>query len=60
MALLKGKTIRRMPLVVVQDIVEVPKEIRENHKRVTLTINIFLSTGFPTLSLSVCGFAFFQ
>ncbi len=59
-ALLKGKTVRCTPPVVVQDIVEVPKEIRENHKRVTLTIDIFLSTGFPTLSLSVCGFAFSQ
>ncbi len=59
-ALLKGKPVRRMPPVVVQDIVEVPKEIRENHKRVTLTIDIFLSTGFPTSLLSVCGFAFFQ
>jgi hypothetical protein len=59
-ALLKGKTVRRTPPVVVQDIVEVPKEIRENHKHVTLTIDIFLSTGFPTLSLSVCRYAFSQ
>ncbi len=60
MALLKGETVCRTPPVVVQDIVQVPKEIRENHKHVTLLIDIFLSTGFPTLSLSVCGFAFFQ
>jgi hypothetical protein len=59
-ALLKGKTVRHMPPVVVQDIVEVPKELRENHKRVTLTIDIFLLTGFPTSSLSVCGFVFSQ
>ena len=59
-ALLKGKTVHCTPLVVVRDIVEVPKEIRENHKSVTLRIEFFLSTGFPTLSLSVCGFAFFQ
>jgi hypothetical protein len=57
-ALLKGKTVRCMPPVVVQDIVEVPKEIWENHKRVILMIDIFLSTGFPTSSLSVCRFAF--
>ncbi len=44
-ALLKGKTVRCMPPVVVQDIVEVPKEIRENHKRVTLTIDIFCQQG---------------
>ncbi len=60
MALLKGKTVCRTPLVVVQDIVEVPKEIRENHKRVTLMIDIFLSTGFPTLLPSVSGFGFSQ
>jgi hypothetical protein len=59
-ALLKGKTVHRTSLVIVQDIVEVPKEIRENHKRVTLTIDIFLSTGFPSLSLSVCRYAFSQ
>ncbi len=60
MALLKGKTVRCAPPVLVQDIVEVPKEIMDNHKRVTLTVAFFLSTGFPTLSLSVCGFAFSQ
>ena len=60
LALLKGKTVRHMPPVVVQDLVEVPKEIRENHKHVTLMIDIFLSTGFPTLSLSVWVLAFSQ
>ncbi len=45
MALLKGKTVHRTPPVVVQDIMEVPKEIRENHKRVTLTIDIFCQQG---------------
>jgi hypothetical protein len=46
-ALLKGKTVHRMPPVVVQDIVEVQKKIRENHKRVTLTIDIFCQQGSP-------------
>ena len=40
-ALLKGKTVHCTPPVVVQDIVEVPKEIRETHTRVTLAIDIF-------------------
>jgi hypothetical protein len=40
-ALLKGKTVWHTPLVVVKDIVEVPKEIRETHTRVTLAIDIF-------------------
>jgi hypothetical protein len=56
-ALLKGKTVRPTPPVVVQDIVEAPKEIRENHKRVTLTIDIFFVNRVPyfvTLSLRIC------
>ncbi len=56
-ALLKGKTVCCMPPVVVQDIVEVPKEIRENHKRVTLTVDIFFVNRVPyfiTLSLQIC------
>ncbi len=57
MALLKGKTVRRTPPVVVQDIVGVPKEIRENHKRLTLMIDIFFVNRVPyfvTLSLHIC------
>jgi hypothetical protein len=56
-ALLKGKTVHRMTLVVVQDIVEVPTEIRENHKHVTLTIDNFFVNRVPyfvTLSLRIC------
>jgi hypothetical protein len=55
-ALLKGKTVPSTPLVVVQDIVEVPKEIRENHKHATLTIDIFFVNRvsyFVTLSLRI-------
>jgi hypothetical protein len=56
-ALLKDKTVRHTPPVVVQDIVEVPKKIRENHKHVTLTIDIFSANRVPyfvTLSLRIC------
>jgi hypothetical protein len=37
-AMLKGKTVRTTPPVVRQDVIEIPKEIRELHKDVTLTI----------------------
>ncbi len=40
-AMLKGKTVRMMPPVVRQDAIEIPKEIWELHKDVTLTIDIF-------------------
>jgi len=56
-ALLKGKTVRKTPDVVRQDIVEVPKEIRQLHKRVTLSIDIFFVNGIPffsTLSKKIC------
>jgi hypothetical protein len=55
-ALLKDKTVCCTPLVVVQDIVEVPKEIQENHKQVTLMIVIFFVNVVPyfvTLSLQI-------
>ena len=38
-AMLKGKTVRTMPPVVRQDVIEIPKEIWELHKDVTLTVN---------------------
>ena len=56
-ALLKGKTVRRKPPLVMEDIVKVPQEFRKLHKRVTLTINIFFVNGVPyfaTLSLRIC------
>ncbi len=40
-AMLKRKTVRTMPPVVRQDVIEIPKEIWELHKDVTLTIDIF-------------------
>jgi hypothetical protein len=35
-ALLKRKTVRMLPPVVRQDVIEIPKEIQELHKDVTL------------------------
>ena len=55
--MLKGKTVRRRPPVVTEDVIEVPKEIRTLHKRVTLVIDIFFVNGIPyfaTLSLRIC------
>ncbi len=56
-ALLKGKTVRRKPPLVLEDIVEVPKELWQLHQRVTLTIDIFFVNSAPyfvTLSLRIC------
>jgi len=50
-ALLKGKTVCKTAPVARQDVVEVPKEIRMLHKRVTLSIDIFLSTVSHILQL---------
>ncbi len=55
--LLKGNTVLRRAPVVTEDVVEVPKEIRQLHKRVTLVIDIFLSTVPHILRLLVCEFA---
>jgi hypothetical protein len=46
-ALLKGKTVCRKPSLVLEDIVEVPKELRQLHKMVTLTIDIFFVNSAP-------------
>ena len=56
-AMLKGKTVRKTPPMVRQDVIEIPKEIRENHKNVTLTIDIFFVNKIPffvTYSLIIC------
>ncbi len=44
-ALLKGKTVRHKPPFVMEDVIGVPKETRQLHKRVTLTIDIFFVNG---------------
>jgi hypothetical protein len=57
--MLKGKTVRAMPPVVRQDVIEIPKEIWELHKNVTLTIDIFfLSTRYHSSPLTVWSYAF--
>ncbi len=56
-AMLKGKTVRTMPPVVRQDVIEIPEEIQELHKDVTLTIDIFFVNKIPfftTYSLVIC------
>ena len=56
-AMLKGKTVRSAPPVVRQNVIEIPKEIRELHKRVTLTIDVFFVNKIPffiTYSLVIC------
>ncbi len=56
-AMLKGKTVRMMLPVVRQDVIEIPKEIWELHKDVTLTIDIVFVNKVPffiTYSLIIC------
>jgi hypothetical protein len=56
-AMLKGKTVRTTPPVVRHDVIEIPKEIRELHKMVTLAIVIFFVNKIPfflTHSLVIC------
>jgi hypothetical protein len=55
--MLEGKTLRTTPPVVRQDVIEIPKEIRELHKDVTLKIDIFFVNKIPfftTYSLIIC------
>ncbi len=58
-AMLKGKTVRMTPPVVRQDVIKIPKEIRELHKDVTLAIDIFLSTRYHSSSPTVWSYAFY-
>jgi hypothetical protein len=56
-ASLKGKTAQKTPLPVTTDIIEVPKEIREIHHFVTLSIDVFFVNKIPfliTLSQKIC------
>ncbi len=56
-AMLKGKTVRMIPPRVRQDVIEIPKKIRELHKDVTLAIDIFCVNKIPffiTYSLVIC------
>ena len=47
MAALKEKTVRKKPEPVKTETVYIPKEIRELHKEVTLTIDIFFVNSIP-------------
>ncbi len=56
-AMLKGKKVHKTPPPVRQDVIEIPKEFKELHKRVTLTIDLFFANDFPflaTYSLNIC------
>jgi hypothetical protein len=57
-AMLRGKTVRTMPTVVRQDVIEILKEIWELHKDATLTIDIFLSTRYHSSPPTVWSYAF--
>ncbi len=55
-AALKEKTVHKQPEPVKFDTVSIPKEIRELHKEVTLTIDIFFVNSIPffiTLSRAI-------
>ena len=55
--MLRDKTVRSAPPVVRQNVIEIPKEIRELHKMVTLCIDIFFVNKIPffiTYSLVTC------
>jgi hypothetical protein len=54
---LKGKTTRRTPPAVRSDIVEIPVEIQQLHRNVTMSIDIFFVNKIPffiTLSRKIC------
>ncbi len=56
-AALKGKTTRSKPKVVVMDIVRITNEIREVHKIISMSIDIFFVNQIPffiTLSRNIC------
>ena len=46
-AMLKGKNVRSAPPVMQQNVIESPKEIRELHQMVSLTIDVFFVNKIP-------------
>jgi hypothetical protein len=49
--------VRHKPPFVMEDVIEVPREIRQLHKRVMLAIDVFFVNGVPyfvTFSLRIC------
>jgi hypothetical protein len=57
-AMLKEKMVRTTPPVVRQDVIEIPEEIWDLHKDITLVIDIFLSTIYHSSSPTVWSYAF--
>ena len=56
-AALKGKTVRKTPRHVVTNIIAVPKEIRDLHRYITISIDVFFVNKIPfliTLSRKIC------
>jgi hypothetical protein len=56
-AVLKGKTVRKMPRHTATDIIAVPMEIRELHRHITISIDVFFVNKIPflvTLSHKIC------
>ena len=47
---LKGKTIRKAPIRVKEDLVEIPPEIRDKHKDIVYCMDIMYVNGMPMLT----------
>ena len=50
MGTLKGKTTRKKPVPVKDDLVEIPPEIKSQHKNLTLDIDVMYVNGMPFLT----------
>jgi hypothetical protein len=48
--MIKGKTVRKKPLPVASDYIEIPKELIDNHHEVTLCIDIMKINGLAFLT----------
>jgi len=47
---LKGKSTRPNPPVVRDDLIEIPKELKQEHKDITLCMDIMFVNGLPMLT----------
>jgi hypothetical protein len=47
---LKGKSTRKSPNPVKKDFIEIPEEIKEKHRKVTLCVDIMFVNRFPMLT----------
>ena len=50
----RGRTVRRPPIRVNEDYVEVPRDFYELHKLVTLTADVMFVNGLPFLATFRC------